>query len=65
MAQIIQDCSKSLIFDFKDTCTQGIYMAAVFTSLLLRNAALGALSLLVLCLGNSQAWGWGLSPVVD
>lgn len=26
MAQVIQVCSKSLIFDFKDTCTQGIYM---------------------------------------
>lgn len=35
MAKVIQKSSKSLISDAKDTCTQGIYMPAVFTSLLL------------------------------
>ena len=34
MAKVIQKSSKSLISDAKDTCTQGIYMPAVFTSLL-------------------------------
>lgn len=53
--QIIQRCSKSLTSDFKITCTQGIYMLVVFTSLLLKNAAPRATSLLVLCLRNSQA----------
>lgn len=57
-AVIIQKSSQSLIFDFKDTCTQGVYMPAVLTSLLLRNAALDTLSLLVLCPGNS----WALLP---